>query len=202
MKRKKLISNNYNRNQKKLYLLLIGLALIAFIFGILFVFVISKDNKEFIKDNLINYYNNSNPSISLFFRTLFNYFIYIIVIWLLGISIIGIPIILFIYLFKMFIYGFSLSSIIYTFGTKGLLVSLIDLFPHKFIFLVIMLLLTFYSLSFAIKLIRYFFFKRPINFQSAMSKYLKILLISLSISIFITIYEVFISNYLINFFNI
>ncbi len=102
----------------------------------------------------------------------------------------------------MFIYGFSLSSIIYSLGTKGIIVSLIDLFPHKFLFLVVMLLLTFYSLSFGVKLIKYFFFKRPINFPSVMSKYLKILLISLSISVFIAIYEVFISNYLINFFNI
>ena len=189
--------NNKTKNQKKLYILLIGLALISFIIGVLFIIVISNDNKLMIKDNLNNYFSNYNSSISLFFKTLFNYFIYIIVIWLLGISIIGIPIILFIYLFKFFVFGFSLSNIINSFGLKGILISLLDLFPHKFTFLIVLLVVTFYSLSFSIKLIKNLFFRKVINLKEAMKKYFKILIISLSISVFITLYEVFISSFFI-----
>lgn len=197
MRKNGFISKVKSKNQKKLYLLLIGLALLAIIFGLLFIFMISKDNKDFLSTNYIKYFEDTNGSIALLFKTIFNYFIYIIVIWILGISIIGIPIVLFIFLFKNFLFGFSISSIINSFGFKGILISLIDLFPHKFLFLIVMLLISFYSLSFSIKLIRHLFLKKPINFREAMNKYFKILVISLSVSIFISLYEVFISSYLI-----
>ena len=196
MKKIRFISKNSN-NQKKLYLLLIGLAILAILIGCYFIFIISKDNKEFIKDNLISYFDNTNSSMELFFKTLFNYFIYIIIIWILGISIIGIPIVLFMYLFKSFILGFSISSIIYSFGLKGSLISLIDIFPHKILFLIILLLMTFYSLSFSIKLIKYLFLKKPINFKEAFNKYFRVLIISLSATIFVALYEVFIETLLI-----
>ena len=185
------------KNQKRIYLLLIGLAVISILFGIFNIFIISSDNKEFIKENILGYFNNYESSIELFFRTLFNNYIYLIIIWILGISIVGIPIVLFMYLFKSFIFGFSLSSIIYSYGFKGILISLIDLIPNKFIYLIVLLLMTFYSLSFSIKLIKHLFLKKPINFKEAMSKYFKILIISLSISLFITIYEVFLEHLLI-----
>ena len=197
MKRRNKVLRNSTKNQKRLYLLLIGLALISFIIGILFIFIISKDNKELIKNNLEEYFSNYDSSFELFFKTLFNYFIYIIVIWLLGISIIGIPVIIFMYLFKNFVFGFSISSIINSFGAKGILIALIDLFPHKLIFLIVLLLITFYSISFSIKLIKNLFLKRIVNLKESMSKYFKILIISLSISVFISLYEVFISSFFI-----
>ena len=202
MKRKSFISKNSTKNQKKLYIILIGLALLALIIGIVFLFMINNDSKLYIKDNLGNSITDSTSNISLFFKTLFNNFLYIIIIWLLGISIIGIPFVIFMYLFKYFLFGFSISSIIYTYGFKGILVSIIELFPHKLLFLIILILITFYSLSFSIKLFKNLFLKRPINFRESMNKYVKILIISLTFTLFITLYEVFATNYLLNFFNI
>lgn len=190
-----------SKNQKNIYLILIGLAIISIVFGIIFIFLISKNNKEFIENNLTSYFSNTNSSLPIFFKTLFNYFIYIIIIWILGISIIGIPIVIFIFLFKNFLFGFSISSIIYSLKTKGILISIIDLLPHKLLFLVVLLLITFYSISFSIKLFKSLFLKKQINIRESMNKYTKILIISLSISIFIALYEVFISNYLIKMFN-
>ena len=193
MKKRLIIS----KNQKRLYLLLIGLAFIAILSGIIFIFLISNSNKIFIKDNLITYFNNLSSSTTIFFKSLFNNFIYIIIIWLFGISIIGIPVVVFMYLFKSFIFGFSISSIIYSFGIKGMFYVLCDLIFNKFIYLVIILLSTFYSLSFSYKLIKYLFLKKSINFRDAMNKYFKILIISLTVSLFITIYEVYILHFLI-----
>lgn len=185
------------KNQKRLYLLLIGLAFILILFGIFNIFIISNDNKSFIKENIIGYFNNYESSIEIFFKTLFNNFVYLIVIWILGISIIGIPVILFMFLFKSFVFGFSVSSIFYSYGFKGIFTCLADILLNKFIYLIILLLVVFYSLSFSFKLIKHLFFKKPINFKEVMSKYLKILIIALSICLFITIYEVFLEHLLI-----
>ena len=195
MKKRNFISNN--KNQKRLYLILIGLAIVSIIIGIIFIFFISNDNKTYIKESLNNYFNNQNTSINYFFKSLFNNFIYVIVIWVLGISIIGIPIIIFMYLFKSFLLGFSISSIINSYGLKGILISLIDILPGKFLYLIIILLISFYSLSFSLKIIKNLFFKRPVNFRESMNKYSKILVICLISSLLITIYQVFIESILL-----
>ena len=66
MKRKSFISKNSTKNQKKLYIILIGLALLALIIGIVFLFMINNDSKLYIKDNLGNSITDSTSNISLF----------------------------------------------------------------------------------------------------------------------------------------
>lgn len=200
--KKKISVLNKNSNQTKLYFILIGLALLSFILGILFIFIIDKNSLSYIKDHLSLYFDNIPLNINTFFKTLFNNFIYIIIIWVLGISLIGLPIVILMFAFKSFIFGFSISSIMYSFGFKGILISFINVIINKFAYIVVLLLITRYSISFSIKLFKHLFLRKPINFRETMNKYLKVLIISLVISLFISIYESFISNYLLNFFNL
>ena len=190
-------------NQKKLYIFLIGLAFISIISGIIFIFLISEENSLIIKENLTQYFNNINQedNFTLLLTSSINNLIYIITIWILGISIIGLPIILIIFIFKTFILGFSISSIIYTFKWQGIIKTIINIFPHQIMFIIILLLLTFYSISFCIKLFKYLFLKRNINFKEVMYKYIKILFICIISSILISSYEAYIATYLLNFFN-
>lgn len=202
MKKMNVFKKDNLKEQKKLYLLLIGLALISFIFGIIFIFFISKDNVSLINKEIEEYFLSSNKDyLGLFLKALFNNFIYILIVWLFGISIFGVLISIIIMMFKSFLFGFSFISIISTYGFKGLLIALFHMFPHQLIFLVILLLVTFYASSFSLKLFKHLFLKRPINFRDAMNKYLKILFFSLVVSLFISLYDGFISNFLVNLFN-
>ena len=202
MKKMNVFKKDNLKEQKKLYLLLIGLALVSFIFGIIFIFFISKDNVSLINKEIEKYFLSSNKDyLGLFLKALFNNFIYILIVWLFGISIFGVLISIIIMMFKSFLFGFSFISIISTYGFKGLLIALFHMFPHQLIFLVILLLVTFYASSFSLKLFKHLFLKRPINFRDAMNKYLKILFFSLVVSLFISLYDGFISNFLVNLFN-
>ena len=202
MKKMNVFKKDNLKEQKKLYLLLIGLALISFIFGIIFIFFISKDNVSLINKEIEKYFLSSNKDyLGLFLKALFNNFIYILIVWLFGISVFGVLISIIIMMFKSFLFGFSFISIISTYGFKGLLIALFHMFPHQLIFLVILLLVTFYASSFSLKLFKHLFLKRPINFRDAMHKYLKILFFSLVVSLFISLYDGFISNFLVNLFN-
>lgn len=190
-------------SQKKLYVFLIGLAFLSLIAGIVFIFLITDENLMQITNNITLFFNdiNNGNKFSLLCSSIVNNFTYILIIWILGISIIGLPIILIIYLFKFFLFGFSLSSVIYTFKWKGILRMFFHSFPHQLLFLIIMLLVTFYASSFCIKLFNYLFLKKNINFKEVMRKYLKILLISLVSCLAISLYEVYVSYYLLDFFN-
>lgn len=195
-------SNNIDK-QKKLYILLIGLAILAMIFGIIFVFLISEENLNQIKESLASFFDNigSKNRVMGFFNAMVNNSTYIFIIWLLGISIIGLPIVIIIMMFKFFVFGFSMSSIIYTFKWGGILKAIIHLFPHHIMFLVALILVTFYSVSFCIKLFNYLFFKKNINFRDVMHRYIKVLLICILVNVFVSFYEAYVSTYLLNLLN-
>ena len=200
-------AKNHIMNQKKLYFFLIGLIIVGLIVGILFWFAISKEDKLLVTNDLTNFFNCIKDGDSInYWGSLINSIvtnlIYIILIWLLGISIIGLPIILLMITIKSFIVGFSISSIVAIYGFKGLLGAFVYVFPHQIVFLLLLILLGFYALSFCMKLFKYLFLKQMINFKEAMRKYLKILLVSSVVAVVISLFETFISTYLIKLFTL
>lgn len=191
--------------QKKFYVFLITLMVIGLISGIVFIFFLNDSDKKQICDNINSFFNlvknshsiNYTKSIS---NSLFINIGYIVLIWLLGISVIGFPIIIGLLFFKSFVVGFSISSIIMNYGIKGLMGAFLYLFPHQIIMLILYLLISFYSLSFCYKLFTHLFLKRNISFRYGMDKYIKILLVSVGITIAVTLYEVFLSTYFMKLF--
>lgn len=191
--------------QKKLYRIIITLMIFGIISGILFIFFISKESKTKALVSIKNFFDLMNTSAGINYgksllNTLVNNIGYVLLIWLLGISIIGLPITIVLAFMKSFIVGFSISSIISCYKAKGILGAFLYVFPHQIIILFIYLLLSFYSISFSIKLFKSLFLKQTINFRVVMQKYIKILLISLIGIIIVSLYEVFISTYFIKLF--
>ena len=180
--------------QKKLYRIIIRLMIFGIISGILFIFFISKESKTKALVSIKNFFDLMNTSTGINYgksllNTLVNNIGYVLLIWLLGISIIGLPITIVLAFMKSFIVGFSI-----------ILGAFLYVFPHQIIILFIYLLLSFYSISFSIKLFKSLFLKQTINFRVVMQKYIKILLISLIGIIIVSLYEVFISTYFIKLF--
>lgn len=191
--------------QKKLYRIIITLMIFGIISGILFIFFISKESKTKALVSIKNFFDLMNTSTGINYgksllNTLVNNIGYVLLIWLLGISIIGLSITIVLAFMKSFIVGFSISSIISCYKAKGILGAFLYVFPHQIIILFIYLLLSFYSISFSIKLFKSLFLKQTINFRVVMQKYIKILLISLIGIIIVSLYEVFISTYFIKLF--
>lgn len=202
----KRVKSSINR-QKKLYFFLIGLIIVAVISGILFWFIISKEDKLLVNNELTSFFSgikdgNNINYLSSFFNSVITNLLYICLIWLLGISIIGLPIIVVLIGLKGFVVGFSIVSIIAIYGFKGVLGMVSYTFPHQIIFLLLLVLLGFYSISFCIKLFKYLFLKQNINFKDAMRRYIKILLISSITSTFISLFETFIATYFIKLFTL
>ncbi len=181
------------KKQKKVYYFLVGLALIGIITGLLFIFLISDDNRILINSKIKDFFGNDVSILDNFFKCLFNNYVILLLIWILGISIIGIPFVIIILLFKSFIYGFSISSLLSTFGFKGILVSLFYVMISKSVYLVVLILICFYSISFSFKLIKSFLFNGNIDFKDSIKKYIRVLLISLVVCLLISIYEGLIS---------
>lgn len=191
-------------NQKKKYLFLSVIMLIGIISGVLFIFFVSKEDKLQVKEQLelflVNIKNKNLNNFSSLINSLLSNGLYIVSFWILGISIIGIPIIVFLLFLKSFIFGFSIASIIYNYGFKGIMLAIVYQIPHNLVYLVLLLLLSFYAINFSIKLFRVLFLKENISLSLYFKRYNKILLVCIVCSIVCSIFEIFVTPVLINLF--
>ncbi|MEG1495048.1 MAG: stage II sporulation protein M [Bacilli bacterium] len=191
--------------QKRIYLFLFILLLIGVGIGIVFVTILSNGDKKIVMEQLGDFFkqfrtmDNLNYGRGLMNSLLAN-LLYVIGVWLLGISIIGLPVILFLLFMKGFIVGFSISSIISIYGFKGVLGVIAYLFPHHLLGLLMVVVLSFYAVTFSIKLFLSLFLHKNINLRAVMHKYIKILLLMLVIAVVVSLLEIFINPYLINLF--
>ena len=163
--------------KRKLFSILLFVFLISFILGCFFIFFISDDNKVIVKDGIELYFNglsNLNYTEN-FIVGLINNIGIALIIWLLGISIFGCFIIFIIFFIKSFVVSFSFSSIIYVFGFKGIILSIIYSFSY-FINLGILFILSYYGVSFSILLFKYFFKNKDYNRIIIVKRYFKVLI--------------------------
>lgn len=186
---------------KKTLLFFTILLITGIIAGSIFMAILSETDKKLVTDYFNNYIsnieNNKLNYLEGIKNGLFNNLLYIIIIWILGISIIGIPIVTIMFFIKSFTLGFSIASIVFNYKLKGCLLNFINIFPHQMIYFLIYMLITTYSIFFSLKMINSIINKKNMDFKIMMNKYVKILIISvIAITIGIII-ETFITPLLI-----
>ncbi len=186
---------------KKIFVFLFVLMLMGIIAGSIFTTILNSSDKELVINHLNEFIDNINNNRLDYLFALKNNLItnisYVILIWLLGISVIGLPIIIIMFFTKCFILGFSVGAILTTFKLKGILVSLVYVFPGQVISLLFLLLLMMYSMSFTFKMIYAILKKKSIDFKLIMNKYFKILLIVLGVVILMSLYDTYLMPRLI-----
>ena len=186
---------------KKIFLFLFVLMLMGIIAGSIFTTILNSSDKELVINHLNEFIDNINNNKLDYLFALKNNLItnisYVILIWLLGISVIGLPIIIIMFFTKCFILGFSVGAVLTTFKLKGILISLVYVFPGQVISLLFLLLLMMYSMSFTFKMIYAILKKKSIDFKLIMNKYFKILLIVLGVIILMSLYDTYLMPRLI-----
>ena len=178
--------------QNKLLFKLLIIVIIFLIIGILFLAITSKDNKLLIKDNLNIYFKSLNKLnyFKGFINSIVNNYFYLLVIWILGISIIGIPIAIFMLILKSFILGYTISSIIYFYGLKGIFISIIYIIPLV-INLIIIYILCYFAINFSKNLNKMLFLKKNISLRFLVKNYLRVLLYSSILFLISSLIEIF-----------
>ena len=191
----KKLSNN------KLLTTLTIITIISLVIGIFYITILNTSSKKIITDSITNYLNqiqNNKIDLNIFIKTLNTNTITNLFIWLLGISLIGIPIILFILIFKSISLSFTFTSIIYNYSFKGIILSIIYIIPH-IINLFILFYLSYYAIRFSILLFNYLFRQKNFNRKYILKKYFKLLIISLIVIVITSIIEIYIIPRIIKF---
>lgn len=189
--------NDKLKEQKKIYIFLIIVMILGLISGIIYAIILNQNDHNLVTESLNSFFisikeNNIDYKNALI-NSLIGNITFTTFIFLLGISIIGIPIIILSLFLKTFIFGFSISSIIYTYHLNGILKAITYTLPHQLITLLMALFLGFYALYFGIKLFKYLFKGKDINLRMSMKRYLQVYIIVLLINITCSFIEVFLS---------
>ena len=181
--------------QNKLLLLLTILAIVFTIIGIFFPAILTEANKELIKNNIIKFINkidnNEINYLSALFYSSWNNILVTFILWILGISLIGIPFIIIIYIFKCFLTGFSYTSILITYGVKGSITAMIYSIPNTLNSFG-SLLLSYYALSFSITIYKCIFKRENKNWSTITKQYIKLGIFFLLYTIIISVIESYI----------
>ena len=178
--------------------------IILFIFGLavglLFITYLKDLDKTLIEKEINEYIKLISGDID-YLKSFINSFkinfIYITLIWLVGL----IPIIFllnyFIIFYKGFLIGFTISSFIMIYKLKGLFLSLIFMFPHELINIFIFITISILSIKFSKKM--YLKLKRNdmYDFKKDYKEYLKVYFIFLILGILNSLIEVFINSLLV-----
>lgn len=203
-KEKNAFQKEIQKNKYK-YIFLLTVILIGFISGIIFSNILSYNDHQEISNTLKDYFlgikNNQSINYLGNFLNIFSVnYLYMLLIWIFGLSIIGIILNPFILYFKSFVIGFSVGIIISVYSYLGILGSLLYLFPHLLINLLVYTLLSFYGIKLSIKLFKALFLHKNFNFQDFMKKYLKILGLASIILLITTLYETFLADFVMKIF--
>ena len=191
------------RFNKNLFVFLFVLVMTGLFAGALFSVILSDSDKKMVSDYLNNFLLNlSSGKINFnvsFFNTLVFTLGFALIIWIFGISIIGVLLVLPFLFFKSFILGFSVGSILINFKIKGVILSLIYIVPHHAINLLVYILISAYSIMISYRMVTCMFKKKSFDFKLFMSKYSFILIFSLIILFITSLYESFILPYVLKF---
>lgn len=195
--------NGKIRINKNLFIFLLVIVIIGITAGALFTAIISASDKELVVSYLNTFFdniaNNKLEYTNSFINTLILTVGLAILIWLLGVSVIGFVIVIVILFLKSFVLGFSVGSIIATFKLKGVLMAFIYCFPHHVINILVFMLLSAFALIMSFRIINSITSKKPIDFKHYMNRYLTVLGISVVLLIITSVYEIYALPSVINF---
>jgi len=186
------------KKDKSIYISLIIVLVISLLFGVFFIKILSNSDKELVMTHINTYFDSiKNGSIKFnLYNNIINNNITLFILWILGFSVIGIPLIISILFYKCFTLSFTVTSLIYHFKFDGIFFSLVYIFPHLILNILFYFVMSYYSFKLCLNMIMVIFNKTKLNFN-VLKKYIVVLIISIIFLSLSALYETYILPYLI-----
>ena len=173
------------------------IVIIGIICGSLFIVILNSSDKnlviEYIESYISSIKDNSFNYIDIFKNTIISNYGAVFIISVIGFTYFLAPFNILILFYKSFVIGFSISSLILTYKIKGLLISIVYIFPHLLINILLFSILTAFTLKLSINMINHIIKKKDVNMRVYFNKYLYTFIFIIIIITFTTIYESFLS---------
>lgn len=166
--RKKMYQNvvaTHFREHSSIYLFVVVLFLMGVIFGAVIVNSLSFTQKEDLFYYLSQFFGqvsdgNVAAANDLFKQSFFHNTKFIGLMWILGISIIGLPVILILLFMKGMVVGFTVGFLVNQMGWDGFLLSFVTVLPQNLIIIPVFIVASTISVAFSLKMISRQFMKK------------------------------------------
>lgn len=181
---------------KKINMFVISILFLGLISGSVFGNIISVNDKTLVIDKIKLFISNINSDsingIEVFKNGISVNMLYLGIIWVMGMTFVGVVLNVVILFIKSFILGFSLASFIMVYSYKGLILSLIYLLFGQILNILVIVMATIYGIMFSSKLnLIIFKNKQDNNILKFFRNYVFILIIAIIVSIISSISEAF-----------
>lgn len=181
---------------KKINIFVISILFLGLISGAVFGNIISVNDKTLVIDKIKLFISNINSDsingIEVFKNGISVNMLYLGIIWVMGMTFVGVVLNVVILFIKSFILGFSLASFIMVYSYKGLILSLIYLLFGQILNILVIVMATIYGIMFSSKLnLIIFKNKQDNNILKFFRNYVFILIIAIIVSIISSISEAF-----------
>ena len=181
---------------KKINIFVISILFLGLISGAVFGNIISVNDKTLVIDKIKLFISNINSDsingVEVFKNGISVNMLYLGIIWVMGMTFVGVVLNVVILFIKSFILGFSLASFIMVYSYKGLILSLIYLLFGQILNILVIVMVTIYGIMFSSKLnLIIFKNKQDNNILKFFRNYVCILIIAIIVSIISSISEAF-----------
>lgn len=180
---------------KKVVIFLFLISFIGIVTGAVFMTILSTNDKVLVSETLSTFLENVEPTN--YIRVLTNNLIintfFIVILWILGFSVVGLPIVIVLLFYKSFSISFSISSFVANYQLKGTLLGFLYNFPHQLILLIIYLYLGCYAIKVSAILLQSIIKRKSLDFKIIMNRYLWVLIVSLIVVVAMTLIETFVT---------
>ena len=179
---------------KKINFFITTIMVLGIISGSIFLMMSSETDKVNVITQIETFFKNiSNDSIdnglALKNSLIINY-LFVVIIWILWLSMIGIVINIFLTYIKGFLVGFSLASIFLTYKSEGILACILYTVPVQIINVIVVIILSIYSVMFSLNLLEIINSKNN-KTKLMIKKYFIILILCIILSFISSLLEVY-----------
>lgn len=194
------------KKEKHIIRFILLLFLIGTICGSLFVNFLSESDKKILLQQTTDFFNNIKSGsnlvygISFFKKDIVNNLLQITGLYILGLSIIGVIVVIIIIFFKGFILGMTLSSIIFKYNVKGILGVVLYVFPLYIIKIGVYTFASLFVIYSSLKFLKAVLKKESINFKTFLGKYIFSYFISLLLIFSVSLLDSYITPFFLKIF--
>ena len=159
------VAANHLREYSSIYLFVVVLFLMGVIFGAVIVNSLSFTQKDDLFYYLSQFFGQAAKgevatANDLFVQSFFHNSKFIGLIWILGISIIGLPVILILLFIKGMTVGFTVGFLVNQMEWNGFLLSFVSILPQNLVIIPVFIIMAALSVTFSLKMIRNQFMKK------------------------------------------
>ena len=198
--------NETIKKEKNILIFILITFFLGLILGSLFINFITEDDKKLLVEQLDLFLSNVKNltkdvfGIKVFSGEILNNGFQLFIIFVLGISMIGLPVVIIIMFFKGFMLGTTLATIILKYQFKGIIGSFLYVFPCYIFNIIIYIFISFFAVHASIKFLKALLKKDNLNFKSFFGRYLLSFIISMFFMFIVCLLDAYLTPVLLKLF--